>query len=62
MTTLPGAECGIGVELFDMCYRVRLDHSHFTVLLLSSLLGRLEKSLARRMHDFVGVNLVLRID
>ena len=65
MTSLPGAECGIGrrgVELFDMCYRVRLDHSHFTVLLLSSLLGRLEKSLARRMHDFVGVNLVLRID
>ena len=59
MTSLPGAECGIGV---DMCYRVRLDHSHFTVLLLSSLLGRLEKSLARRMHDFVGVNLVLRID
>ena len=32
MTSLPGAECGIGVELFDMCYRVRLDHSHFTVL------------------------------
>ena len=46
MTSLPGAECGIGVELFDMCYRVRLDHSHFTVLLLSSLLGRLEKSLS----------------
>ena len=62
MRSLPGMECGIVVELFDMCYRVRLDHSHFTVLLLSSLLGRLEKSLARRMHDFVGVNLVLRID
>ena len=48
MTSLPGAECGIDVELFDMCYRVRLDHSHFTVLLLSSLLGRLEKSLVPR--------------
>ena len=45
MTSLPGTEFGIGVELFDMCYRVRLDHSHFTVLLLSSLLGRLEKSM-----------------
>ncbi len=44
MTSLPGTECGIGMELFDMCYRVRLDHSHFTVLLLSSLLGRLEES------------------
>ena len=37
MTSLPGAECGIGVELFDMCYRVRLDHSHFTVLLLDGV-------------------------
>eukprot|EP01043_Picozoa_sp_COSAG02_P007260 COSAG02_NODE_215_length_28614_cov_43.077047_9_plen_32_part_00 len=24
MTSLPGAECGIGVELFDMCYLIRV--------------------------------------
>ena len=55
MTSLPGAECGIGVELFDMCYRVRLDHSHFTVLLLSSLLsesiGRLEECMLHAPYD-----------